>query len=161
MSRTLTQPTAVNTSSVATAPTRTHATRAQPAPTSPHRAPAIPTTIALLWPVANNPAENTPATLECRLTLAPTGQARTIAFHLSRSNTADPVPLPAGTPPLPTSPIARLDGDLLSLDLPGLLSATLRLHPHAPPHPLYARTPLLVALGIRGGCIERPTAAAE
>ena len=42
------------------------------------------------------------------------------------------------------------------IDLPGALTATLRLQDDGPPVLLFARTPTLAALGIKGGTTDQP-----
>lgn len=48
-----------------------------------------------------------------------------------------------------------IDG-LEHIDIPGIASLTLRPTTGGSRDLLYARTPLLESLGIRGGCVERP-----
>lgn len=48
-----------------------------------------------------------------------------------------------------------VDG-LEHIDIPGIASLTLRPAADGTRDLLYARTPLLETLGIRGGCVERP-----
>lgn len=51
------------------------------------------------------------------------------------------------------------DGEVLHIEAAGVLTAVVSLGSAGEPRVMYARTPLLLALGIGAGAVDRPTAA--
>ena len=47
-------------------------------------------------------------------------------------------------------------GEIEHVDVPGVISLSVRRGAHGVAELLYARTPLLEAIGVPGGCAERP-----
>ncbi|MDP1661886.1 MAG: hypothetical protein Q8L55_08210 [Phycisphaerales bacterium] len=110
----------------------------------PTGAPGRSTTTCVRWLLARAEADGGPAALAITIddrsahaTLTPAG--------------GEKVRLAYGGP----VSIEHADG-LQHFTVAGIVALTLRCAPGAPPQLLYARTPLLESLGIRGGCIERP-----
>lgn len=101
-------------------------------------------TLSVRWQVARAEADGGPAALA--ITIDDRAALATLTPHGGVETT-----LARGGPVC----VEQADG-LQHITVAGIVALTLRCTPGAPPQLLYARTPLLESLGIRGGCIERP-----
>jgi hypothetical protein len=100
----------------------------------------------------------TPTTV--RIVLFIEGSIARAFLEFRRGEHAPPETITLGDA-LPVTMDAIRSEELVHLEIPGVLRASVLAGPGAEPRVVYARTTLLEALGLRGGMYDRPGAAWE